>query len=67
MALDLNSLVAVGESGVSAVLDIVSDVKAGIAAGGGVGAEAIAVAEALFADAKFKADVAALVSALKAL
>lgn len=67
MSLSLDQIIALGETGTAAILDVVSDVKAGIAAQGGVASVAVAVAEALMADAKFKSDLAALVVALKAL
>lgn len=61
---------AINLSEVSLVLDltkdIIADVQKGIAVGGGVVPESVAVAEALFMDADFKAKIVALVDALKA-
>lgn len=67
MGLSLDSILAAGSAAVVCVEDIVNDVKAGIASGGGVLAESAAVAKALVSDVAFEAKLAALVEALKVL
>lgn len=53
-------------SSLAAAMNIVSDVEAAVAKGGGPLAEVIAVSEALWSDAAFKANVEALIAAIKA-
>lgn len=67
MEINLTNLMALGSAGVSSVEDIVGTVKAEIAKGGGAAAEAVKVVEDLIASEKFKADLVALVSAVKAI
>lgn len=50
---------------VGLVSDIIKDIEGGIAKGGGVMAESVVVAEALWADASFKAHIVALIADIK--
>lgn len=61
---------ALNLSEVSTVLDLtkdlIADIQKGLAVGGGVIPESVAVAEALFMDSDFKTKIVALIDALKA-
>lgn len=67
MGISFQSVVVAGESAIAPIEDVFADVKSGIASGGGLAAESMAVVLKLIEDQNFRTHLAAMVEAFKAL